>query len=109
MDDVQHSLEKVWFPIRFVNCIANRQNRAVLNFSIGIARKTAWANAVLLAGIDEVAKASHIAAMDRMVRRVGDRIIRPGFWPQLLLRVIRITQYDDVARTIRLIDTTVVD
>ncbi len=108
-DDVQQCLEQVWFPVRFIKRVSAGREEAVLNFNIGIARKTAWANAVLLAGMNEAQKTAHIQTMDKMVWTVGDRIINPGFWPKLLLRIIRLTEYDDVARTIHLIDTTVVD
>lgn len=108
VDDVQRCLEQVWFPMRFVRNVINRQGVAVLNFSMAAARKTAWANAILLANMNEKEQASHSKGMDTMVRNIGEKISHPGFWPQLLLRIIRLTEYDDVARTVRLIDTTVV-
>jgi hypothetical protein len=109
IDDVQKCLEEVWFPMRLLRNVINRQGTAVLNFSMGAARKTAWANAVILAGMNTTEKAAHIRSMDRMVRHIGERISHPGFWPGLLLRVIRLTEYEDVNRTIHLIDTTVVE
>jgi hypothetical protein len=39
-DDVQRCLEEVWFPVQVLKNIVKTHN-AVLNFSIGIARKTA--------------------------------------------------------------------
>ncbi len=109
VDDVQRCLEQVWFPMRFLKNIVNKQGTDVLNFSVGIARKTAWSNAVMLANMNEAGKAAHIKTIDAIVHEIGGRIINPGFWPQLLLRVIRFTEYEDVSRTIRLIDTTVVE
>ncbi|MFN2438359.1 MAG: DUF5995 family protein [Chitinophagaceae bacterium] len=109
VDDVQQCLEEVWFPMRFLKNIVNKHGGAVLNFSIEIARETAWANAVILASMNRAQQTSHIKTMDEMVQKVGKRIIHPGFWPGLLLRVIRVTEYEDVARTIRLIATTVVE
>lgn len=108
-DDVQQCLTEVWFPMHFLKKVINRHGDAVLNFSIERARNTAWANAVLLANMDGQQQAAHIQTMDRLVRKIGDGIIHPGFWPQLILKLVRITEYDDVARTIRLIDETVVD
>jgi len=109
IDDVQKCLEEVWFPMRFLRNVINRQGVAVLNFSMAAARKTAWANAVLLAHMTAADQAAHIKEMDAMVRRIGERISHPGFWPGLLLRIIRFTEYEDVGRTIRLIDTTVIE
>jgi len=109
VDDIQHCLEEVWFPMRWIDKIANKQEQAVLNFNIGIARKVAWDNAVLLAKMNATEQAAHIKGMDEMVKTIGNRIINPGLWPQLLLRIIRFSEFGDVARTIRLIDTTVVN
>ncbi|HUC80697.1 MAG TPA: DUF5995 family protein [Flavisolibacter sp.] len=108
IDDVQKCLEEVWFPMRFLRDVINRQGIAVLNFSMAAARKTAWANAVLLAHMSEAEKEKHIKDMDAMVNGIGQRISHPGLWPGILLRIIRFTEYEDVVRTIRLIDTTVV-
>jgi hypothetical protein len=109
IDDVQKCLEEVWFPMRLLRNVINRQGRAVLNFSMAAARKTAWTNAVILAGMDAAEKRAHIRKMDGMVQVIGEKISHPGFGPSLLLRVIRLTEYEDVARTIHLIDTTVVE
>lgn len=109
VDDVQKCLEEVWFPMRLLRDVINRQGTAVLNFSMTTARKTAWANAILLANMNAADETAHIKGMDIMVRRVGERIAHPGLWPQMLMRIIRFTEYEDVGRTIRLIDTTVVE
>lgn len=46
VDDVQRCLEGVWYPMRFLKNMVDKQGGAVLNFSIDMARKTAWANAL---------------------------------------------------------------
>src|SRR5688500_15785370 len=53
VDDVQKCLEEVWFPMRLLKDVINRQGAAVLNFSMTTARKTAWANAVVLANMND--------------------------------------------------------
>jgi len=108
VDDVQECLAQVWFPMRMLAKIANNHQEAVLNFSIDAARKTAWANAVLLAYKNEEEQKAHIHLMDDMVKQVAQRIQSPGGWAGTILKVIRATEYDDIARTIRLIDTVVV-
>ena len=109
VDDVQRCLEEVWFPMRFLRNVINSQGVAVLNFSMAAARKTAWTNAVLLANMTATEQAAHIKSMDAMVCNIGNRVIHPGFWPGMLLRIVRLTEYEDMGRTIRLIDMTVVD
>lgn len=107
-DDVQQCLTEVWWPMRLLKNVINKHGDAVLNFSIARARDTAWANAVLLANMTPAQQAAHIKTMDALVRKIGDGIIHPGFWPALVLRLVRRTEYDNVPRTIRLIDETVV-
>ncbi len=107
-DDVQQCLEDVWLPMKFLKKVGKTQQTDVLNFSIGAARKTAWANAVLLAGMNEKQQSTYIQQMDNMVYQVAQKIIHPGFLAGTLMRAIRMTEYDDVTRTINLIDTTVV-
>ena len=108
-DDVQQCLEEVWFPMKFLKRVAKTQQTDVLNFSIGAARKTAWANAVILAGMNETRQQAYIQQMDNMVYHIAQKIIRPGFLAGTLMWIIRKTEYDDVARTIHLVDTTVVE
>ncbi|TKK71581.1 hypothetical protein FC093_00720 [Ilyomonas limi] len=109
VDDIQSCLEQVWFPMRIINRLANRGEQAVLNFSISVARKAAWSNAVYLAQSSETAQQHYIHQMDTMVRLLAHKIQSPGWLISLLLKAIRAAEYDDVRRTIKLIDTTVVD
>lgn len=108
-DDVQKCLEEVWLPMRLLQRVAATQQTGVLNFSIGAARRAAWANAEVLAGINENAHAAYINQMDNVVYKVAQKVIHPGLIAGGILKMIRITEYDDVARTIKLIDTTVID
>ncbi|WP_400190843.1 DUF5995 family protein [Hymenobacter sp. B81] len=105
-DDVQQCLEQVWRPMRWLSRVAATQQTDVLNFSIGAARRAAWANAVLLASLPPDRRPAHIGGMDATVHRLGQRIAQPGPWPAAVLRLVRLTEYEDVARTIRLIETT---
>ncbi|MBX3241720.1 MAG: hypothetical protein KIT80_12100 [Chitinophagaceae bacterium] len=109
VDDVQECLCHVWFPMRMLTKIANNRQMAVLNFSIDKARTASWSNALLLWGMDEAQQEIYIRQMDATVCTLAKGIRSPGRMMGLLLKGIRITEYDDVARTIRLIDTTVVD
>ncbi|MFT3702375.1 MAG: DUF5995 family protein [Agriterribacter sp.] len=109
IDDVQECLCQVWFPMRMLEKIADGRQVAVLNFSIDKARTASWANAQILWGMDAQQQQLYIQQMDATVCQLGNSIKSPGALTALLLRGIRATEYDDVARTIRLIDTTVVE
>lgn len=108
VDDVQSCLEQVWLPMRVLDHLANKQEQGILNFSIGVARKTAWSNAVFLAQLSETEQQDYIHQMDTMVKVLAQKVEAPGLVASLMLKTIRAAEYDDVARTIRLIDTTVV-
>ena len=108
-DDVQQCLEDVWLPMKLLKRVGKTQQTDVLNFSIGAARKTAWTNAVILAGMNENQQHAYIQQMDNTVYRIAQKIIHPGFLASTILRIVRVTEYDDVARTIKLIDSTVVE
>ncbi len=108
IDDIQESLSEVWFPMRILMKIANGNQIPVLNFSIDRARDASWTSAVVLANLDDAPKNNYIAQMDNTVSFLGKKILSPGFTLSMMLHAIRASEYDDVARTIHLIDTTVV-
>ncbi|MBS1730843.1 MAG: hypothetical protein JSS67_08710 [Bacteroidetes bacterium] len=108
IDDVQESLAKVWVPMRILTRIANGRQIPVLNFSIDKARDASWANAVLLANMNADQKNQYISQMDATVCYLGEKIQSPGIPLNMLLPMIRASEYDDVSRTIHLIDTTIV-
>lgn len=109
IDDIQECLSEVWLPMRILTKIANGHQIPVLNFSIDRARDASWANALLLAYMQENQKNMYIAKVDSVVCNLSKKIQSPGFTLRMMLHVIRASEYDDVARTIHLIDTTVVE
>lgn len=109
IDDIQECLCKVWLPMRMLLRIANGKQLPVLNFSIAKAREVSWSNAVLLANMNAEQKNIYIQQMDNVVKVLGEKIKSPDIATRFMLNAIHFTEYDDVARTINLIDTTVVD
>jgi hypothetical protein len=106
--DVQECLCEIWFPMRVLTKIASGEQTAVLNFSIDKARDVSWANAVLLAHMPNDQSNAYIQQMDTAINDIGNKIKSPGTWTVFLLKLIRNTEYGDVARIINLIDTTLV-
>jgi hypothetical protein len=95
-NNIQEKLCQIWFPLRLLTKISNNREDAVLNFSIGIARKTAWANALLLAYEDSHAKTQHIKLVDDKVLLIANRIIKPGFFVTFLLKFVLMMESKDV-------------
>lgn len=109
-NDVQKCLEDVWMPMKLLRRVATaQQTDAVLNFSIGAARKASWASALLLANMNEEQKHLYIHQMDNTVYNLAQKIINPGGPAMFALKLVRRTEFSDVAHTINLIDTTVVN
>ncbi|HEX5023775.1 MAG TPA: DUF5995 family protein [Agriterribacter sp.] len=109
VDDVQEALANVWLPMRLLGKIANGRQDAVLNFSIDKARTASWSSALLLAGMTSDQQQFYIRQMDATVFCLAERIESPGLVAEMILKGIRATEYDDIARTIHLIDTSVVN
>lgn len=78
VDDVQSALTNVWPMLRLLDWIAGRDDEKVINFSIDVARRSAWLAATHLAFLDGAVHASAIVALDEAVASVGDSIQHPG-------------------------------
>ncbi len=85
MQRVQDDLSQVWPPLYFLEKIANKSEEPVLNFSIDLARKAAWQNALLLSKAAGHAKKNYIKVMDDTVLFLANRIINPGLSVRLIL------------------------
>lgn len=87
-NNIQEKLSQIWFPLRLLTKISNNREDAILNFSIGIARKAAWTNALLLAYQSSPDKEQHIKLMDDKVLLLANRIVSPGFWVSFILKPV---------------------
>lgn len=85
MQGVQDDLSQVWPPLSFLERIANNREDAVLNFSIDLARKASWANAVALSKAEGESKEHYIKMMDNTVLFLANRIINPGLATRFIL------------------------
>lgn len=101
---VQNTLCNIWFPLRLLVKIADGNQDAVLNFSIGAARKASWANAVALAIAEGPVRSNYINMMDNTVAKIADRVIHPGLGINLLLRPVRRMEDKSVVNIIKLLN-----
>lgn len=88
MQSVQDDLSQVWPPLTFLERIANHRQEAVLNFSIDLARKASWENALALSKAEGSAKEHYIKMMDNTVVFLAHRVINPGLGARLILSPI---------------------
>jgi len=103
-NQIQEKLSSIWFPLRFLEKIANNREDAVLNFSIATARKTAWANAVILSGLSAAEKTGHISSMDNTVNRIAARINKPGIGISLMLKPVLVMEDKNISNIITLLE-----
>ncbi len=101
---IQDSLGNIWPPLRAIESLTNKSQDAVLNFSIGTARKASWANALALASIpDENIRNIHINTMDTAAVTICSGIVNPGMMAGLLLFPVHEMESTDVSRNIDLL------
>ncbi len=94
---MQDALAKIWLPMRAINRITNKEQDAVINFSIDTARKVSWKNALTLAAANADTKKTHIERMDNDVVCIADKIKHPGVFLSVLLAIIRIRETKSIS------------
>jgi hypothetical protein len=100
---VQDTLASIWLPMKAINRITDKQQDAVINFSINTARRISWRNALTLAGLNEDARKIHIERMDSDVVWVANRVKNPGFFLSISLSIIRIREPKSVSSIIEIL------
>lgn len=101
INSVQSDLEDICWPMRMVRYVDNSSKDAVINFSIKIARDTAWANAVALSLQQEPGWPQYYTALDNKIALVAQNIVTPKLSQSILLRTVQLFEPRDVARIIR--------
>ncbi len=100
---VQTILAKIWWPMRLLQKLSNKNEEAVLNFSMTTARKTSWANGVALATVSGQAHTNYISAIDNSVLKIAGRVVSPGFFLQWLLKAVKLTEGQQVKQNMLLL------
>jgi len=86
---MQKKLEGLSLPLRLLANLANGQEKAVLNFSIGKAREAAWLHACALAPMAATHQQKYLDVLDAAVADLGNKVIRPGWLMNLLVSVVK--------------------
>lgn len=96
--DVENRLARVWPPLRRLEGFAGGADKAVINFSLGLARDDAWSVATAMAAErDPVMRATRLQEVDRWAAVIGQRILHPGFRAGLVLKYVRLHERGTVA------------
>jgi len=100
---VQTILANIWPPMRLLQKLSNKNEEAVLNFSMATARKTSWTNGVALATISGQAHTNYIVAIDNSVLKIAGRVVSPGYLLQLVIKAIKLTERQQVKQNMLLL------
>ena len=101
--EVQSELAQIWFPLKFINKIAYKSEDAVINFSIGIARKSAWKVATDLAPIPANSQSNYINQLDKRITFLGKTIESPGMKDTIMCKMIKLFELSDVEKVIEIL------
>lgn len=88
VDVVQDRMSNLSWPMRFLDHIGKNNDEAIANFSIGVARKASWQNAINLSKLNGNT-ISYIEKLDSTTELLADGIIKPGFFANLILKPVK--------------------
>lgn len=103
LSDVQNDLGEVCYPMRFLERINMEQIDSVINFSVKVARKTAWANAIALVSVPN--RESYIYGIDETILKVANSISNPNFSNTLLVKAIQFFESRNIAKNIEFLNS----
>ncbi len=101
---VQRQLGAVsWGMFLFSNISQNRE-KALINFSIDMSRKAAWAIALKYALLPQDSWINNLDDLDNTVSLLADGVFTPGRWSTFLIKVVRFTEQKDVKKIIEILE-----
>ena len=105
---VQHDIEELSPWIRFLDRLSDdKVEDAIINFSLGEARKCAWRVAVRVAAAGPAEAAPYLAKLDLDVSLLGRLVRSPlGLFVRLGLLVIRLRESNDIPHIIDVLSQT---
>lgn len=95
---MKKDLAEICFPVRFLNDI--KDEKVVINFSIGAARKAAWTNALILSVMDTSQQIKHIQTLDLQVSKIALGVLKPGYFINLFLKIVGLFESSNVTKNI---------
>ena len=101
MPNVRKSIGRFSPLFEVLDWIGGAEDDAFLNFSIEVARKEAWSQALVLASTDDpVRRAELVESLDRGVAVLGKLVASPGGLLNVAVRLVAALEKDDVVAII---------
>lgn len=82
----QEKLNKISWPLRFIDRIGKGGDEKIADFSISLARKGAWKSAVDMSNLTGGVLSEYIQNRDARIAQIAQKIARPGFIANLILK-----------------------
>ncbi len=98
INEVQTDIEDICFPMKFVRLVDNKAKDDVINFSITIARKTAWQNAINLSINPKSEWEKYCEVLDIAIENVAKKILNPKISHSLLLKIVQIFEPKEISK-----------
>lgn len=86
---MKRKLHKLSWPMKMLDDVGQNYDDDIAHFSICTARDEAWRCAVEMHGMDDAHRVTYIGALDERTACLAERIINPGFYPNILLKSIK--------------------
>lgn len=89
-DQVQERLADIWLPFGLLDYLLRTEDEGWVNFSISVARGTAWKSATTIALTQQSeTETALIGGLDAAVSFFAKKVEKPGFWINMGLRIMR--------------------
>lgn len=101
-NDLQSKLKQISWLVMFIKSMNSKSMDALINFSIGKARTTAWNHAILLSQAGDH-RDKVMVQSDAAVTRVAGAILNPGILVGFLLKWIVKSEEKSIARNLQVL------
>lgn len=103
---VQDSLNKICYPVDFIDKISNGKDNAILDFAISKARDTSWTTAVIASNTPNFLKENVIGIVDYAAAKVASQILNPKILTPALLKELKKCESSDIVKNIEILAST---
>ncbi|CAL2102103.1 conserved protein of unknown function [Tenacibaculum sp. 190130A14a] len=99
--EVEDNLAQIWPFLRKILKWSRKVDNFLVDFSMELAREGAWKFAVELANTPDENKNQAILNRDQKVANKANIIISPGFIPQVIFMIIRVSEKGSITQKIK--------
>jgi hypothetical protein len=100
VDEVERKLAHIWPILKLLDHIGGRTDETLINFSMERARDQAWKLARDLAPLEQTDKMSKIAALDKDIVMLAQKILNPGLIASATAMIIRLGERGSIPQII---------